>query len=590
MDVKAHYRALRNNFNQPEGIFQNVRMDEIAHVLDCTIRNAQLLIKKLVELQYIEWIPGKGRGNQSKICFIKPLEELKFEKAKELVKQGKISAALQMMNEELPIAYSFEEWLYSHFGARPEEQADIIRYPFYRPVLRLDPAFVHRRTEADFIRQIFNTLTSFNERTKQLEGELAHYWESKNDHKVWVFYLRKGVKFHHGKLFTGEDVKFTFTRLKSLGTAAPLLNMIEHIEGSGSYGIEFHLKESNILFPHELCAEYCSIVPSDLDELIENRDFQSHPIGTGPFRIVENNESIMKLHSHQEYFNGRPHLDGMEMWVVPDYNQSRVLDQLNQGDILYDGEAKREHKTFNELTGIETGAVYLSMNLRKKGVLQDPFVRKAIDMAINRSKMIGDLKEMREIPASSFFPDISSEEIREEGDLLLARKLLQQSSYRGEMLSLYTYEMTSNEKNVQWLRGQLEIAGFHIETIILPVTQLTNPEILQKADLLAAGEVAGAQPDIELIHMFQSENGFIQNHLDDASKEMVSECIRVCRMESSFEKRKELLHKLELKLAEKRQVLFLFHIKQRVMHDGSIGGAIMNARGKIDYRKVWLRK
>ncbi|WP_433750180.1 ABC transporter substrate-binding protein [Falsibacillus pallidus] len=590
MDVKSHYRALRKSFNQPEGTFQEVRMEEVAHVWDCTVRNAQFLIKKLVELQYIKWIPGKGRGNQSKICFIKPLEELNAEKAKELVRQGKISAALQLIKIETPAAFSFEEWLYSHFGARPEEQSDIIRYPFYRPVLNLDPAFVHRRTEADFIRQIFNTLTSFNERTKQLEGELAHFWESKNEHMVWIFYLRKGVKFHHGKPFTGEDVKFTFTRLKTLGAAAPLNDMIEEIEVMGSYRVEFKLKEANILFPHELCAEYCSIVPNDLDELVERRDFQSHPIGTGPFRIAENNESIMKLQSHHEYFNGRPHLDGMEMWVVPKYNQTKVLDQFNQGDILYDGESNGVQKNFNELTGIETGAVYLSMNLRKKGVLQDPSIREAIDMAINRTKMISELKEMREIPASSFFPDISLEQFKEEGNLSFAQKLLEESSYQGEILSLYTYEMTSNESNVQWLKEQLESVGLRIEIAILPITQLSNSEILQKADLLAAGEVAGAQPDIELIHMYQSENGFIQNHLDDASKEMVSECIHACRMEPSFEKRKELLHQLELKLAERRQFLLLYHIKQKVVHDGSIGGVMMNARGKIDYRKVWLRK
>jgi ABC-type transport system substrate-binding protein len=38
---------------------------------------------------------------------------------------------------------------------------------------------------------------------------LAEYWTISDDGKRITFYLRKGVRFHHGRAVTAEDVKFS---------------------------------------------------------------------------------------------------------------------------------------------------------------------------------------------------------------------------------------------------------------------------------------------------------------------------------------------------------------------------------------------
>ena len=45
---------------------------------------------------------------------------------------------------------------------------------------------------------VFGGLVRVDENLK-FQGELAERWESSEDLKTWTFYLRKGVKFHHGK-------------------------------------------------------------------------------------------------------------------------------------------------------------------------------------------------------------------------------------------------------------------------------------------------------------------------------------------------------------------------------------------------------
>ncbi|MBB3110298.1 MarR-like DNA-binding transcriptional regulator SgrR of sgrS sRNA [Paenibacillus phyllosphaerae] len=68
-----------------------------------------------------------------------------------------------------------------------------------------------------------------------------------------------------------------------------------------------------------LCTERFSIVPEDIVEADRGGEFARLPIGTGPFRMVENISSMLVLEANESYFEGCPHLDRIEMWVWPNY-------------------------------------------------------------------------------------------------------------------------------------------------------------------------------------------------------------------------------------------------------------------------------
>ena len=55
---------------------------------------------------------------------------------------------------------------------------------------------------------IFNGLLVRNGRD-ELEPSLAEKWERVDD-RTFIFYLKKRVKFHNGKILDSEDVKYTF--------------------------------------------------------------------------------------------------------------------------------------------------------------------------------------------------------------------------------------------------------------------------------------------------------------------------------------------------------------------------------------------
>ncbi len=54
-----------------EGERLEVTVQNISETLFCTERNSKLIIKKLDELNWIKWFPGRGRGNRSKLIFQK---------------------------------------------------------------------------------------------------------------------------------------------------------------------------------------------------------------------------------------------------------------------------------------------------------------------------------------------------------------------------------------------------------------------------------------------------------------------------------------------------------------------------------------
>lgn len=57
--------------------------------------------------------------------------------------------------------------------------------------------------------QIYETLVRLDEDLNLVPG-LAESWEPQENGKVWIFHLRKGVKFHDGTPFTADAVKYSY--------------------------------------------------------------------------------------------------------------------------------------------------------------------------------------------------------------------------------------------------------------------------------------------------------------------------------------------------------------------------------------------
>lgn len=74
-----------------------VSKKDFTHVLDCTDRNINLILKKLTEGNYIIWNAGLGRGNLSTMRFLLSMEEAAAMYLDSLVKDEQYSHALEFI-------------------------------------------------------------------------------------------------------------------------------------------------------------------------------------------------------------------------------------------------------------------------------------------------------------------------------------------------------------------------------------------------------------------------------------------------------------------------------------------------------------
>jgi peptide/nickel transport system substrate-binding protein len=222
---------------------------------------------------------------------------------------------------------------------------------------------------------------------------LAREYKISKDGKEYTFILKKGVKFHDGKPFDAEDVKFTFERLMDPKTNIPNIKYyrdIESVEVADSHTVKFKLKNINSMFLFNLARPDSIIINKQTADRLKTA-----PVGTGPFKIVEwvRGDRVILAKFEEYYRKGFPYLDKVTFKFIGD--PSAQIASLKAGDvdvIGYDVSPENallleKDPKFKVLNGYTTTEVILSTNQTRKP-FDDVRVRRAMAHAIDRSALI----------------------------------------------------------------------------------------------------------------------------------------------------------------------------------------------------------
>jgi len=133
---------------------------------------------------------------------------------------------------------------------------------------------------------IFNGLTAHDKNNKVVPC-LAESWELDKESNIYTFKLRNDVKWHDGKKFTAEDVKFTLETIMNPENASEIASNYEdivNIEVVDETTIKITLKAQNVAMLDYLTI---GILPK---HILEGNDiatdpYNQSPIGTGPFKL-----------------------------------------------------------------------------------------------------------------------------------------------------------------------------------------------------------------------------------------------------------------------------------------------------------------
>jgi len=234
----------------------------------------------------------------------------------------------------------------------------------------------------------------------------------------WRVRLRDDVRWHDGEAFTAEDVKFTlelivdpeFRAWRTTGH-----NLVRDIEVVSPTEITWRMEEPFAPYLSFLTETF--IVPAHIlgDESDPNvAPFNRAPIGTGAFRWGQRTPGdSLVLEANTDYFGEGPYIEELIFRYIPDMTvlftqfQSGAIDIVGRAYITPDNyEAARNlpDREVELVPAPSIESIYLNL---ERPQFQDPAVREALYMALDRESIIDVLYYGLPRPTETFMPQQS---------------------------------------------------------------------------------------------------------------------------------------------------------------------------------------
>lgn len=325
---------------------------------------------------------------------------------------------------------------------------------------------------------LFEGLTTTDPFTLKVKPHLAERWEVSDDGLVWVFHLRRNVKWFDGEPFTADDVIFTFNELifnPDIPNSARDIFTIDgeafKVEKLDNYTVSFTLP---VKFAPFLRGMSQAILPKHrLKKVLDEGKFNftwgidtdpGEIIGTGPFKLVRyipGQKLILKRNPHywkkSDEGGALPYLDEVIFLIVQNSDIELLkflegsLDELDLRGMDYSLvkplEKERNFTIYDSGPNMGSNFIVFNLNTGINEKSQKPYVdpvklswfsnvefRRAVAHAIDKQRIIEIIKNGLGYPqyspmgpAAGFFynPDVETYDY----NLERARGILQKAGF-----------------------------------------------------------------------------------------------------------------------------------------------------------------
>jgi ABC-type transport system substrate-binding protein len=369
-----------------------------------------------------------------------------------------------------------------------------------------------------YARTVFDPLTIINAQGTW-EPYLAQSVTPNADYTAWTITVRPNVVFHDGTACDGAALTANFQAQKaSLLLGIILGPIVDSITQAGPLGVTVTMKSPWVSFPLYLAggiggqsAYMCA--PS---MLAAKNGGTTQPVGTGPFvfkQWVPNSHFTATANPHY-WRPGLPHLDEITFKPIIDENaraealRSGTIDIMvtDTPQIILQFRGNKDYAYIDDSTHIvgepDMGCILLNCGAAP---FNDPTVRRAAAMAINRTQYVKEIDE-NVLPVShglftpgspyysaTAYPNYNPTE---------AKKLVKQvEKTTGKPVS-FTFGSTNGPASVreqEYLQQALQDVGFVVKTNIVEQNDLVNDALAGTFEALEWRQFGAVDPDLNYI-------------------------------------------------------------------------------------------
>lgn len=230
----------------------------------------------------------------------------------------------------------------------------------------------------------------------QLKPALAQSWQPNADGSVWTFKIRRGVRFHDGRVLTAHDVAATMNRLADPANGSIALSAFAGTLSKGGVHaldddtVEFRLDAPNGSLPYLVSSDNYNaiILPSDYAGGFE-RDFN----GTGPFRLEKYTSKARASFVRNDAYWGAKAIPTRVLFSFYDSIQAQVLAmQGGQLDILLHVPVQGSQALLDDqrlrIVALKSSAHEQVHFRTDQGPFADKRVRRAVALCLNRENLV----------------------------------------------------------------------------------------------------------------------------------------------------------------------------------------------------------
>lgn len=402
---------------------------------------------------------------------------------------------------------------------------------------------------------------------------LAKEYEVSGDGKTYTFTLQENVKWHDGKPFTAEDVKFSFEYFVKHPPVRNTLFM------NGQSNVE----KVDIVSPTKVAVTVKKVAVTNLEKLGWTRMIPKHIwenvadpstfqdkealIGTGPFQLTDykKEEGAYRYEAFADFWGPKQTVQVIEQVPVSDPVLAFENGELDYTMISEDVVEKFTSQGFKVEQDPPFFGTRLMFNM--EGPFADKNLRQAIAYAINKEELVEKVLRGAGIPGNAGYLSPANQFYNENVQQYdynpeKAKQLLAGKTYTFTLKTAQNQTAKADPKLAEAIKMQLEKVGITVNIVASDLT--TNDEYVNKGDyelILQTLGGFGSDPDglRELFRTKKQGNAILSAKLYGYSNAELDKLADAQLVELDKEKRAAIVDQMQEIIAEDIPVLPIYY-------------------------------